>query len=121
MYVTVHKTIPVLLERKLIKLEKKGKANLISVDFENAKIGDLSSAILPEKDTLMKKYPQIALLIKDIEGALSGKLYILLLFGSYAKEIPRQSRVSLSNSKEFDKKESDVDLLFIISDRRDIE
>ena len=55
----------------------------------------------------MKKYPQIAILIKDIEEALSGKLYILLLFGSYAKE------------KE--KKDSDVDLIFIVSNRTDIE
>ncbi|HLC96252.1 MAG TPA: hypothetical protein VJH97_02935 [Candidatus Nanoarchaeia archaeon] len=124
MYVTVHKIIPLLLGRRLIKLEKKGNTNLISVDFENAKIGDLSSAILSEKDTLMKKYPPVAILTKDIEDALSGKLYILLLFGSYAKEIPRQSLVSLSNSKEFDKKEkkdSDVDLLFIVSNRKDIE
>lgn len=107
MYVTVHKIIPILLKRKIIKSEKKGKANLISIDFENAKIEDLSSAILSEKAKLMKKYPKIAILIKEIEEALSEKLYILLLFGSYAKE------------KE--KKESDVDLLFIISNRKDIE
>ena len=56
MYVTVHKIIPLLLKRKIIKLEKKGKANLISIDFENAKIDDLSSAILCEKAKLMKKY-----------------------------------------------------------------
>ncbi|MBU0628911.1 MAG: nucleotidyltransferase domain-containing protein, partial [Nanoarchaeota archaeon] len=107
MYVTVHKIVPILLKRKIVKQERKGKANLISIDFENAKIDDLSSAILHEKSKLMKKHPQIAILIKDIEEALSGKLYILLLFGSYAKE------------KE--KKGSDVDLLFIISDRKDTE
>ena len=107
MYVTVHKIIPILLKRKVIKQEKKGKANLISVDFENAKLNDLSSAVLQERAKLMEKYPQIAVLVKDIEEALSGKLYILLLFGSYAKE------------KE--KKESDVDLLFIISNKKDIE
>ena len=106
-YVTVHKIIPILLKRKIIKLEKKGKANLITIDFENARLDDLSSAILQEKSKLMKKYPQIAILIKDIEEALSGKLYILLLFGSYAKD------------KE--KKDSDVDLIFIVSNRTDIE
>lgn len=106
-YVTVHKIVPFLLKRKLVKQEKKGKANLISVDFENAKLDDLSSAILFEKAELMKKYPQIAILIKDIEEVLAGKLYILLLFGSYAKEIPKGG--------------SDVDLLFIISDRKDSE
>lgn len=106
-YVTVYKIVPFLLKRKLIKQEKKGKANLVSVDFENAELDDLSSAILSEKTKFMKKYPQIAILIKDIEETLAGKLYILLLFGSYAREKPKQ--------------ESDIDLLFIISDRKDIE
>lgn len=106
-YVTVHKLIPYLIKRKLVKQEKKGKANLISVDFEHAKLEDLSSAILSERTKLIKKYPQLALLIREIEEALAGKLYILLLFGSYAEEKP--------------KKESDIDFLFIISDRKDIE
>jgi len=106
-YVTVHKLIPLLLKRKIVKQERKGKANLNSIDFENANIGDLSSAILSEKSKLLKKYPKITILKKDIEEALVGKLYILILFGSYAKE------------KE--KKTSDVDLLFIIPDRKDIE
>lgn len=106
-YVTVYKIMPFLLKRKLINQEKKGKANLASVDFENAKLDDLSSAILSEKAKLMKKYPQIAILIKDIEETLTGKLYVLLLFGSYAKENP--------------KKDSDIDLLFIIPDRKDAE
>ena len=107
MYVTVHKIIPILLKRKIIKLEKKGKANLITIDFENAKIEDLSSAILHEKAKLLRKNPKIAVLMKDIEEALAGKLYILILFGSYAKE------------KE--KKDSDIDFLFIISDRKNTE
>lgn len=106
-YVTVHKIMPNLIKRKLVKQEKKGKANLISVDFENAKLDDLSSAILHEKNQLLKKYPQNAVLIKEIEEVLAGKLYILILFGSYAKEIP--------------KKESDFDLLFIVSHKEDIE
>ena len=106
-YVTVHKIMPNLIKRKLVKQEKKGKANLVSVDFENAKLDDLSSAILHEKSQLLKKYPQNAVLIKEIEEVLARKLYILILFGSYAKEIP--------------KKESDFDLLFIVSHKEDIE
>jgi predicted nucleotidyltransferase len=107
MYVTVHKVVPILLKRRIIKQEKKGKANLINIDFENAKIDDLTSAIKDEKTNLMKKQPKINLITKEIEEALTGKLYILLLFGSYAKE------------KE--KKGSDIDLLFIIQERKDIE
>jgi len=106
-YVTVHKIIPHLIKRKLIKQEKKGNANLISVDFEHARLEDLSSAILFERTELIKKYPQIALLARDIEEALTSKFYILLLFGSYAREKP--------------KKKSDMDILFIMPYRRDIE
>lgn len=106
-YVTVHKLIPSLTTRRLVKQEKKGKANLISVDFENAKLEELSSAVLSEKMALLRNYPQIAILTKEIEEALAGKLYILLLFGSYAKGKP--------------KKESDIDFLFITPRREDIE
>lgn len=104
-YVTVHKIVPNLFRRKLIKMERKGKATLISADLENAKSEDLSSAILHEKTNLLKKYPQLAVLIRGIEEALAGKLYILLLFGSYAKENP--------------KKDSDIDFLFIIPDKKE--
>ncbi len=106
-YVTVHKLIPNLIKRRLVKQEKKGKACLISVDFEHAGLEELSSAILSEKAGFLKKYPQIAVLTKEIEEALTGEFYILLLFGSYAKE----------NAG----KESDIDLLFIIPHRKDIE
>ena len=74
---------------------------------ENAGLEDLSSAALYEKAKLTKKYPQIGILAKEIEEALAGKLYILLLFGSYAKGKP--------------KKESDIDFLFIIPHREYIE
>jgi predicted nucleotidyltransferase len=106
-YVTVHKIIPILFQRKLIKIEKKGKNNLISIDFENSRTEDLTSAIIDEKTILIKKHPKIFVLIKDIEQALVGKFFILLLFGSYAKE------------KE--KKNSDIDLLFILPERKSIE
>lgn len=106
-YVTVHKIIPRLIKRKLVKHEKKGKANLISIDLERGALEKLSSAILSEKSRLTKKYPKLAILAREIEEALVGEFYILLLFGSYAKEKP--------------KKESDIDFLFIIPNRKDIE
>jgi len=106
-YVTVHKVVPRLIKRKIVRQEKKGKANLISIDFENAELEKLCSAILYEKSNLMRKYPKLKLLSREIEEALTGEFYILLLFGSYAKE----------NAG----KESDIDLLFIIPYRKDIE
>lgn len=106
-YVTVHKLMPYLIKRKLVIQEKKGNANLISIDFENAALEKLSSAILYEKSSLMRKYPKLTLLSREIEEALAGEFYILLLFGSYAKENPR--------------KESDIDFLFIIPCKKEIE
>ena len=106
-YVTVHKLIPFLVRKKLITLEKKGKASLVSIDFEHAKLEKLSSAALYEKNILLKKYRQLAFLVKEIEEGLSGKFYSLILFGSYAKEKS--------------KKQSDIDLLFIVPKREDIE
>jgi len=105
-YVTVHKLVPYLLKKKLIKLERKGKANLISIDFEQAELGKLSSAILFEKSKIMERYPQLALLLREIEEVLAGKFYSLILFGSYAKGKAKQ--------------DSDFDFLFIIPYRKDI-
>lgn len=106
-YVTVHKLIPYLVKRKLIKLEKKGKANLILIDFEDAGVEKLSSAMLYEKSKFLSKYPPLILLTRDLEEALAGNFYILLLFGSYAKGEA--------------KKDSDIDLFFIIPRRQEIE
>ncbi len=99
-YITVHKIVPALVKRKIAKLEKKGKAHLISIDFEHAPLEKLSSAMLHEKDHFIKKRPFLAILTAELEETLAEKFYILLLFGSYAQEKERKS--------------SDVDLLFII-------
>ncbi len=101
-YVTVHKVAPRLLQRQLIKIKKKGKANLISVDLEYADIGSLSSAMVYQRKITLRKHPQLLLVVQEIEVALSGKFYILLLFGSYAKGEARQ--------------DSDVDFLFMVPD-----
>ena len=106
-YATVHKLMPVLLKRGVVKQEKKGKANLISVDFENARSEDISSAVLSEKAGFIRKYPRISILMRSIEETLAGKLYILIIFGSYARDKP--------------KPDSDIDLLFVVPCRKDIE
>jgi predicted nucleotidyltransferase len=106
-YVTVHKLIPILSQNKVVKIEKKGNNNLVSIDFENATIDNLASAIIDEKIRFIKKYPKISILLKNIEKQLINKFFILVLFGSYAKE------------KET--KTSDVDLLFILPNRKSIE
>jgi len=106
-YVTAHRLMPDLIKKKLVKMEKKGKASLISIDFEHAELEKLSSAILYERGCIMRKYPKLTLILREIEEALSGKFYVLVLFGSYAKGRP--------------KKESDLDFLFIVQRREEIE
>jgi len=99
-YVTVHKVTPILLQRKILKMEKKGKSHLISIDFENAPIHILSSALLQEKEHFLQKHPALLILSREIEEKLTHTFYIFILFGSYAKGT--------------EKKLSDIDLLFIV-------
>ena len=106
-YVTVHKVAPNLIQRKLLKSFKKGKATLVSIDFDNAKIHDLSSASLYERNIFFRKYPEIAILARETQEIFAGQFYILILFGSYAKEKPTEK--------------SDLDLLFIIPNPKDRE
>jgi predicted nucleotidyltransferase len=106
-YVTVHKLIPILIKNNLVRLEKKGKAHLISIDLEQASIGKLSSATLYERDRFLKKRPKLVILSRKVEEKLAGMFYSLILFGSYAKRKERPS--------------SDIDLFFIVPDRKDVE
>ncbi len=99
-YITVHKIVPALVKRKIVQLERKGKAHLISIDFEHAPIEKLSSAMLHQRADFLKKHLSLSILATELEEALAEKYYSLLLFGSYAQEKER--------------KDSDVDLLFII-------
>jgi len=106
-YVTVHKLVPRLLKRELIKQKKKGKAHLVSINFEQARIEDLTSANIAQRIVLFKRYPYIALLLGEIEDSLAGQFFILLLFGSYAKDTATT--------------QSDIDLLFIVPETADKE
>lgn len=101
-YVTVHKIVPRLHKRQLLTLIKKGKANLVAVNFEHADVGSLSSAMLYQKKMFLEKNLSMTLLLREIEEALSGNFYILLLFGSYATGEAR--------------KDSDIDFLFMVPD-----
>jgi predicted nucleotidyltransferase len=106
-YVTVYKLTSILGKKRLIKCEKKGKSCLVSVDFENAELSRLSSAMIYERSVFTRMHPKIKILSGEIEDKLAGKFYILILFGSYAKGTSKM--------------ESDIDLLFVIPSRQDIE
>src|SRR3989338_9247737 len=83
-YVTAHKIIPILAKTKLIRIKRQGKANLVSIDFEHAGTDRLSAAMLQEKNVFLLKHKYLYLISKDIEDALAGMFYTLILFGSYA-------------------------------------
>ncbi len=106
-YVTVYKAIPHLLKRKVITVARKGKANLVSVDFEHAGAGNLSSAMLYQREIFLGKHPNIMLLLRELEEMLSGKFYSLLIFGSYVQGKAREG--------------SDIDFLFIVPDTEKME
>ena len=99
-YVTVFKVVPELEKKKLVVIEKKGKSNLVSIDFVNASLQKLSSSIIFEQIKLYKKQSILKLISNEIEEHLSSNFYALLLFGSYAKGTAR--------------KDSDIDLLLIV-------
>ncbi|MGM5485303.1 MAG: nucleotidyltransferase domain-containing protein [Nanobdellota archaeon] len=100
-YVTVHKTIPEI--KGELDIKEKGKSRLIRIDLENAEMDSLSSAALYEKTRFLKKYPKIRIVVDEIIENLAGNLYSLILFGSSVDEDHR--------------KDSDIDLLFIVPDR----
>src|SRR3989338_2125426 len=77
-YVTVHKVAPRLLKRQLLQLLKKGKASLVSIDFEHADLDSLSSAMLYKKNIFLRKHPQLMFLVSEIEETLTGMIYSLL-------------------------------------------
>ncbi len=99
-YVTVHGVVPHLVRKKLVRVEKKGRAHLISVDLERAQIEDVSAGSFFLRKLFLRKYPFLALLAVEINEVLQGKFYTVIVFGSYAQEKPR--------------KDSDVDMLFLI-------
>lgn len=106
-YVTVHKLVPTLIKKGTVKVEKKGKANLISINLEQASVDDLSSAMIYQKSLILQKHPKLILLLRDLEEDLADKFYTLLFFGSKIKGTAKSS--------------SDFDLFFIIPKREELE
>lgn len=106
-YVTVHTIVPKLFRENIIKVEKKGKAHLVSINLEYCPIEKIASALLYQRIIFLKKHPSFVLFLRDLEEALANMFYCLLLFGSYAKGS--------------EKGNSDIDLLFIVANGSTIE
>jgi len=97
-YPQTHRNIQSLIKRELVISEKVGKSNMISLRKDSVK-KEYITAELNRRDNALKKYPILRRVISDLEK-IPQLQYICVVFGSYAKGIS--------------KKNSDIDLLFII-------
>ncbi len=105
-YVTVFNSISRMKKKQLINAEKKGKATLVSADLENAAIAKLSQAMIYERESFLTKEPAVKIIFSDIDHNLKERFFMAILFGSYAAE------------KQKD--DSDIDMLFIVHDIKEI-
>lgn len=94
----------------IIKVEKVGNAKKCSLNLENAKTRHLLEEIdLAKKEELYQKNPKLKQVIESLLSKLTEKfiseIQSIILFGSYAKGTAT--------------KQSDVDLLFVVSSIKD--
>ena len=97
-YPQTHRSTRSLLKRELIKRKKQGKSWIINLILEKSK-GEYIFTELERKKDIGREYSLIKILINDLKK-LNYSQFICVLFGSYAGK----------NAK----KDSDIDLLFII-------
>ena len=97
-YPQTHRNVKSLSKKNIIDENKKGKSIVISLDFEHYKDDFLITEIERKKD-IINKYSILKILDKDLER-IKYNQFICILFGSYANKTA--------------KKDSDVDLLFVI-------
>lgn len=89
-----------LTQKNILSVKKLGsRTSQCLINFSTADTNTLSVASINAKTIFLKKNLKIKIICSELEKKLAGEIYILLLFGSYAKE------------KE--SKNSDIDLCFI--------
>jgi len=94
-------------KESILNIEKIGNSKQCKLNLENPKTKHLLESLdLTRKEEVYKENPRIKLIIEDIISKLTEKfmseIHSIILFGSYAKGIAR--------------KQSDIDLLFIVND-----
>ena len=97
-YPQTHRAVQSLLSKTLLHKEEKGKSWELTLNLKK-NTDALVLAEMERKHDLLRKYPLLNILLKDLES-LSMTPLICIIFGSYAR-----GRV---------KKTSDVDLLLVI-------
>lgn len=104
-YPYVYESVQKLEKKELISVNKIGKSSLCRIRFDNPEELAIASSI--NTSEFLSKHSSINNLTKQLKDALCNELYILFLFGSYAK----------GNAN----KKSDIDLFFVIKDKKNID
>ncbi|MBU0979992.1 MAG: nucleotidyltransferase domain-containing protein [Nanoarchaeota archaeon] len=104
----VQKAVKVLQRLKVVSVKKIGpRTSNCTLDLSTADTDILAISSLHAKGLLLERKLKIRVISKEIEKALAGSVYIMALFGSYAK--------GAETSR------SDVDLCIIIQDEREVQ
>lgn len=96
-YKNAHNIINRLIEKSIVKAVAFGKS--IKINLINSPNHLIYEAETKRKKEILKN-KNLSLILDYFENNMESKFYIMLLFGSYAKKI--------------EKKNSDIDLLFIV-------
>ncbi len=104
-YALTYESVKGLMEKKMIKVEKIGNSLACKLNLSASPKLLAVSSLLHSGKFLTKV--RFAFLIEEIEEKLSDSIYIMVLFGSWAKGKASQ--------------ESDVDLLFVVQSEGEIE
>ena len=97
-------------KEEIIKIDKVGSSKQCSLNLENVKARHLLAEVdIARKEKLYQKNPKLKSVIEGLISKVTEKfiseIHSIALFGSYAKETAT--------------KQSDIDLLFIVSDIKD--
>ncbi len=97
----VQKAIKHLHELKILELRKTGiKTNSCTINFSSADLDLLTLAAIYSKNNFLQKNLKIKIIYQELQRAFGLDLFIMLIFGSYAKGMQHQH--------------SDIDLCLIV-------
>lgn len=103
----VQDAITYLEKNKIVSVKKLGtKTSSCTLNFSTADTDVLSCASLYAKKSFIDSNLKIKVIVNEIEKKLAEELYIMLVFGSYAKGTQT--------------KKSDIDLCFIVQEEKNV-
>ncbi len=104
-YTLVYNNLSKLEKKEIIIKNSVPPAQIVSLN-EFTPIEILIGIELKRKKEFLKKYPWLQVMLNDVLSSTGNLFFILVVFGSYAKE--KQT------------KNSDIDLLIIVQDKKNI-